>query len=61
MSKTIRVSDAVAARLQRIQAPRETYSEVIEKTLTAYDTIRGIREGLPAGHYLEERPKEEEK
>ena len=59
MGKTIRVSDQVIERLQRIQQPRETYSEVIERTLSAYDTIQGIRDGLPAAHFLQERSKQE--
>ena len=61
MGKTIRVTDQVYERLQLLQRIRETYSEVIERTLEAYDTIQGIREGLPPSHYLQERPKQEVK
>ena len=61
MSHTIQVTDEVFERLQRLQGPRETYSLVIERTLGAYETIQGIRAGLPASHYLQERPKEEVK
>lgn len=59
MSKLIRVSDGVYASLEELRGKRETFSEVIARTVNAYITIRGIREGLPASHYLQERPKEE--
>uniref|UniRef100_A0A6M3M3F6 Putative antitoxin n=1 Tax=viral metagenome TaxID=1070528 RepID=A0A6M3M3F6_9ZZZZ len=59
MGKTIRVSDKVYQELCEIQAPRESFSEVIARAVQAYITIRGIRDGLPASHYLQERAKEE--
>lgn len=59
MNHAIKVSHDVYIRLQRLQRPRESYSKVIERTLNAYETIQGIRDGLPAAHYLQQRPKEE--
>lgn len=59
MSKTIRVDDQVYNELEELRDKRETFSEVIARTVNAYLTIRGIRDGLPASHYLQERPKEE--
>jgi len=61
MSKPIKITDNVYARIQKLQGPREPYSEVIERALNAYETIQGIRDGLPASHYLQERPKQEVK
>ena len=59
MSKTIRVDDSVYGELEKLRDKRETFSQVIARTVNAYITIRGIRDGLPASHYLQERPKEE--
>ena len=59
MSKTIRVDDQVYDQLEELREKRETFSEVIARALNAYNTIRGIRDGLPASHYLQERPREE--
>ena len=61
MSKTIRVDDKVYNQLEELQEKRETFSEVIARAINAYLTIRGIRDGLPASHYLQERPREEVK
>ena len=58
MSFTIRVSDNVYARLQRLQGPRETYSEVIERCITIVEEFKGLSEHLGPSHYLKERPKE---
>ena len=58
MSKTIRVEDQVYNELEELRGKRETFSEVIARTVNAYNTILGIRDGLPASHYLQERPKE---
>ena len=61
MSKSIKITDAVYERLQRLQGPRESYSEVIERALNAYEKIQGILDGLPASHWMQERLKEEVK
>jgi len=61
MSMSIKVTNNVYERLKRLQQPREHYSEVIERALNTYEAIQGIRDGLPASHYLQERPKEEVK
>lgn len=61
MSKTIRVSDEVYNELEKLRDKRETFNQVIARTINAYNTIRGIRDGLPASHYLQERPKQEVK
>lgn len=59
MSKTIRVTDGVYIALDAIREKRETFSEVIARTITSHITIQGIRDGLPASHYLQEKPKKE--
>lgn len=61
MSMTIRVSDDVYRRLQRLQGPRETYSEVIDRCISVVETVKGISDVLGPSHYLKERPKEEVK
>ena len=60
MSKSIKVTDEVYATIQKHQTPRESYSEVIARAFRTYETVQGIRDGLPASHYLQERPKQEE-
>jgi len=59
MGKTIRVTDNVYRELQEIQAPRETYSEVIERLLSTIRPLREMSTILGPSHYLKERPKEE--
>lgn len=59
MSKSIKIKDEVYAKLLTIQRPRETISEVIARAVAAYMVIVGIRDGLPASHFLQERPKQE--
>ncbi|KKK97627.1 hypothetical protein LCGC14_2650890 [marine sediment metagenome] len=59
MSKTIKVTDAVYQTIQKHQTARESYSEVIARAFKAYETMLGIRAGLPASHYLQERPLED--
>ena len=61
MGKTIRVSDQVYNQLEELRDKRETFSQVIARTVNAYITIQGIRDGLPASHYLQERSKQEAK
>lgn len=58
MSMTIRVSDEVYRRIQALQGPRETYSEVIDRCLSVVETVKGIRDTLGPSHYLMERPKQ---
>jgi len=61
MSKLIRVSDGVYIALDAIREKRETFSQAVERIIKTYVLIQGIRDGLPASHYLQERPKEEVK
>ncbi len=60
MSRSIKITDEVYQRIQRLQGPRESYSEVIARTLDAYETIQGIKDNIPATHFLQERPEKEE-
>jgi len=61
MSKQIRVTDGVYIALDAIREKRESFSNVVERIIKTYVLIQGIRDGLPASHYLQERPKEEVK
>jgi len=61
MSKQIRLTDGVYIVLDSLREKRETFSEVTERIIKTYVLIAGIRDGLPASHYLQERPKVESK
>jgi len=61
MSKSIKITNEVYQELQKLQRPREPYSNIIARTISAYKAIQGIRDGLPPSHYLLERPKQEVK
>ncbi len=56
MSKLIRVTDGVYIALDALREKRETFSEVVERCVKTTILISGIRDGLPASHYLQERP-----
>ena len=61
MSKQIRLTDGVYIALDALRDKRESFSEVVERIIKTYILLAGIRDGLPASHYLQERPKEEVK
>jgi len=61
MSKKISVKDDVYYRIQRLQGPRETYSQVIDRSLSTIEALQGMSNILGPSHYLKERPKEEVK
>lgn len=42
MSQTIRVTDDVFRRLQRLQGPRETYSDVVERLLSVAEAWQKV-------------------
>lgn len=42
MSKSIKVSDDVFERLQRLQGPRESYSEVIDRCMSTVETLKTL-------------------
>ena len=56
MNRSIKVSQEVYLDLQRLQRPRETFSQVIERLLSLYD-LMGKAEPLVggAGAYWRER------
>ena len=58
-SHSIKISDDVYRRLQRLQGPRETYSEVVERCLSIVEGVKGFTDMLGPSHYLKERPKVE--
>ena len=55
MSRSIKVSDDVFRRIQRLQGPRETYSEVIDRCLSTVEALRTLPVGPREGHYIKER------
>lgn len=61
MSKLIRVTDGVYITLDALREKRESFSEVVERIIKTHVLVAGIRDGLPASHYLQERPKEKVK
>uniref|UniRef100_A0A6H2A6E5 Putative antitoxin n=1 Tax=viral metagenome TaxID=1070528 RepID=A0A6H2A6E5_9ZZZZ len=42
MSKSIKISDDVYERLQRLQGPRESYSEVIDRCMSTIETLKTL-------------------
>ena len=61
MSHSIKITDKVYAIIQKYQSPRESYSSVIERALSVFETIDEIKETLGPGHYLMGKQKEEVK
>jgi len=61
MSKQIRLTDGVYIALDSLREKRESFSEVVERIIKTHVLVAGIRDGLPASHYLQERPKQEVK
>jgi len=61
MSKSIKVSDQVFKELQKLQEPRQTYSDVIAILIQVVTELRGVSAILGPSHYLKERPREEVK
>ncbi len=57
MPKTIKVEDRVYDKLVSLLEPRETFSQVVERLLRVYATIKDVSDALGPGHYLKERPK----
>ncbi len=58
MSKTIRVRNQVYNELEELRDKRETFSEVIERLIKLYSTMRNVSDNLGPSHYLKERIKE---
>ncbi len=52
MSKTIKVTDEVYQELEGFLELRETFSQVIERVLRVFKTIRDVSDNLTANHYL---------
>lgn len=61
MSRPIKVSNEVYEKLQKLQRPRESYSEVIERLLMMTEPLLEASRLLGSAHYLTERPKQEVK
>ena len=59
MSKAIKIRENTYEELLKLQRPRETISEVIDRLVRVYNEIFMIRETLGPHHHLAERPKEE--
>ena len=52
MSKTIRLDDGVYIALDAIREKRETFSEVVERIIRVYATIKDVSDALGPGHFL---------
>ena len=57
MMHSIKVSDEIYKELIKLQRPRETFSEEVERLLRVYSTLFEVSEALGPSHYLQERPK----
>jgi len=49
MYKTIKVTEPVYQELAQMLRPRETFSQVVERTLAVYKAVRGLEPVLRAG------------
>ena len=56
MAKTIWLTDGVYITLDAIREKRETFSEVVERLLKLYITMRDVSDTLGPSHYLKEHP-----
>ena len=45
MSKAIKVTDKVYALIQKYQAPRESYSSVLERVFAGWEVLDRIKRG----------------
>lgn len=59
MSHSIKVSDGVYITLEAIRGKRETFSQVVERLIRVYASLKDVSETLGPSHYLKERPREE--
>jgi len=56
MSNTIRLSFEVYQKLDAIREKRETFSEVVDRILRVYATLKEVSDTLGPSHYLKEHP-----
>ena len=59
MSRSIKVSDEVYQELIAMLQARESFSQVIERMLKVYRTIKDVSEGLAPSHYLNRKSQED--
>ena len=52
MSKTIRIEDGVYIALEGIREKRETFSQVVERLIKVYATMKEVSDSLGPAHYL---------
>lgn len=55
MSKTIKVNDQVYGELEQIRDKRETFSEVVQRLLKVFATLKEVSDTLGPAHYLREQ------
>jgi len=55
MSKSIKVTDQVYKTIKKYMGPQESYSHVIERALSVFETISEVSETLGPAHYLKEK------
>ena len=56
MAKTIWLTDGVYITLDAIREKRETFSEVVERLIKVYLTLKEASDTLVSSHYLKEHP-----
>lgn len=54
-SKTIRVDEAVHARLEQMRDWKQTMSDVVKKLLDVHDTLQTASDLLGPSHYLKSK------
>lgn len=56
MPKTVWLQDGVYIALDGIREKRETFSEVVERLIKVYVTMKEVTNTLGPSHYLKEHP-----
>ena len=55
---SIKVNDDVYDRIQKLQGPRETYSEVVDRCLSVVEAVKGLTTRPKQARWLSSRPEE---
>jgi len=61
MSRSIKVTDEVYRTIRKYMGAQESYSHVIERAFSVFETITEVKNTLGPSHYLMERRKQEVK
>lgn len=54
MRKSIKLEEQVYLDLERLMVSRETFSEVVARLISVYNTLKSVSDTLGPGHYLQD-------